>query len=301
MRSNSKYIYLFVGIMALPAFGYAQDGIIDNALNWAFNNIFVIAVFLLIALVFGKLWGTMNDITEYHRKAFLIAKGIDPDAPQAKKMVLRESWISKLYTYMAGLVPQEKEKDLDLGHEFDGIRELDNSLPPWWLWLFYFTIAFSAVYLYYYTFTDKGPRQADEYAIEVEKAEIAKTSFLKNQANAIDESNVELLSDAGLLNEGKSIFKANCAVCHGNEGQGTIGPNLTDNYWKHGGSINDSFKTIKYGVPEKGMIAWQAQLNPAAIQKVSSYIVTLVGTNPPDQKGPEGELYEPTQSSVIEQ
>jgi cytochrome c oxidase cbb3-type subunit III len=301
MKSYFKSTHLLVTFILLPLFATSQKvSVLDDALNWAFNNIFIVATFLLIALVFGKLWGTMNDITEYHRKAFLIAKGIDPDAPEAKEVVLRESWISKLWTYAAGLVPKEKEQDLDLGHEYDGIRELDNSLPPWWLWLFYFTIAFSAVYLYYYTFTDKGPRQAEEYAMEMENAEIQKASFLKLQANTIDESNVEILKDAPLLAEGKAIFKANCAVCHGNEGQGTIGPNLTDNYWKHGNTINDIFKVVKYGVIEKGMIAWQTQLNPAAMQKVSSYITTLAGTNPPNPKAAEGELYDPTQSSTSE-
>ena len=287
-------LYLF----AISAEGQAPKA--ERALDWAFNNIFMVLVLFVIALVFGKLWGTMNDITEYHRKAYLIAKGIDPDAPESKKVVHKESLFSKLYTYAAGLVPKEKEQDLDLGHEFDGIRELDNSLPPWWLWLFYFTIAFSAVYLYYYTFTDNGPDQEQEYVMEMEKAEIEKNAFLKTQANSVDENNVEILTDPGMLAEGKSIFKASCAACHGNEGQGTIGPNLTDNYWKHGGSIKDIFKTVKYGVPEKGMIAWQTQLNPAAMQKVSSYITTLAGTNPPNPKAPEGDLYEPTQTSATQ-
>lgn len=302
MKSINKSIIVMSGLLlsSISAIGQTK-GTVDNILNWAFDNVFIILVLFVLALVFGKLWGTMNDITEYHRKSYLIAKGIDPDAPEAKKVVLRESWMSKLYTYAAGLVPKEKEKDLDLGHEFDGIRELDNSLPPWWLWLFYFTIAFSAVYLYYFTFTGKGADQAQEYVMEMEKAEIEKETFLKTQANSVDENSVEILTDAGMLAEGKSIFKASCAVCHGNEGQGTIGPNLTDNYWKHGGSIKDIFKTVKYGVPDKGMIAWQAQLNPAAMQKVSSYITTLAGTNPPNPKAPEGELYEATQSSVTNQ
>ena len=296
----SRTITLGILLMAISADAQAKSTM-DGMLNWAFNNVFLILVFFLLALVFGKLWGTMDDITEYHRKSYLIAKGIDPDAPEAKKVVLRETWYSKLYTYAAGLVPKEKEKDLDLGHEFDGIRELDNSLPPWWLWLFYFTIAFSGVYLYYYTFTGKGADQAQEYVMEMEKAEIEKEAFLKTQANSVDENSVEILTDAAMLAEGKSIFKASCAVCHGNEGQGTIGPNLTDSYWKHGGSIKDIFKTVKYGVPEKGMIAWQAQLNPAAIQKVASYITTLSGTNPPNPKAAEGELYEPVQTAVTNQ
>ena len=94
------------------------------------------------------------------------------------------------------------------------------------------------------------------------------------------------------MNEGKAIYAKSCATCHGAEGQGNVGPNLTDNYWIHGGTINDVFLTIKQGVPQKGMIPWEKQLTPLQIQQVASYIISLKGTNPPNPKEPQGELGE---------
>ena len=93
------------------------------------------------------------------------------------------------------------------------------------------------------------------------------------------------------MGQGELIFKSFCAACHGQKGEGTVGPNFTDEYWIHGGGIQNVFKTIKYGVPDKGMIAWAAQLKPADMQKVASYILTLKGTNPPNPKAPQGEIW----------
>lgn len=107
----------------------------------------------------------------------------------------------------------------------------------------------------------------------------------------VDENSVVVLTDAGAIAAGKGIYDGNCASCHGVAGEGLVGPNLTDAYWLHGGGIKNVFKTIKYGVPAKGMIAWQNQLNPEAIQKVSSYIVTMQGSNPANAKAPQGEIW----------
>jgi cytochrome c oxidase cbb3-type subunit 3 len=108
----------------------------------------------------------------------------------------------------------------------------------------------------------------------------------------IDENSVELSLDAGDIASGKEIFITKCAACHGQQGEGGVGPNFADKYWIHGGDINSLFKTIKYGVPSKGMISWQSQLSPKEMQQVSSFIITLEGTNPPNQKEPQGELYD---------
>ena len=131
--------------------------------------------------------------------------------------------------------------------------------------------------------------------ITMEAAEEAKAQFMATQENVVDESNVELLTDAGALGSGGKTFKLYCAPCHADHGgssPGGVGPNLTDAYWIHGGSTTDIFKTIKYGVPEKGMVSWQAQLNPTQIQEVTSYIVSLAGSNPANAKEPQGDLYE---------
>jgi cytochrome c oxidase cbb3-type subunit 3 len=199
-------------------------------------------------------------------------------------------------------VPIEKEATIQFEHEYDGIRELDNVLPPWWLWMFYTTIAFSFVYLIHYHitpikalekigFVGPGVGQEELYKMEMEQAEKEKQAYLAQMANKVNEENVTALTDPTEIAEGKNIFLTNCATCHGKEGQGGAGPNLTDDYWLHGGGIKNVFKTIKYGVPQKGMIAWETQLSPKQIQQVASYILTLRGTNPPGAKEPQGEVW----------
>ena len=173
------------------------------------------------------------------------------------------------------------------GHEYDGIKELDNRLPKWWLGLFYITIIFAAVYFLRFHVLKTAPLQEDEYNNEVAAAE---TKYKAVQpANTIDASTVTLMSDESSLAAGKVIFDKNCVVCHLALGQGLVGPNLTDNYWIHGCTIGEVFNLITIGVPEKGMISWKTQLTPEQIQQVSSYILSLKGTNPPNPKEPQGQ------------
>jgi cytochrome c oxidase cbb3-type subunit III len=126
---------------------------------------------------------------------------------------------------------------------------------------------------------------------ESQVVEAKKTAFLEKAAAKINENSVTLLADAKALEEGKAIFAANCAACHAADGGGSVGPNLTDEYWLHGGGIKNVFKTVKYGVPEKGMISWEKQLNPLKMQQVSSYIISLKGKKPAVAKEPQGEIY----------
>lgn len=206
-------------------------------------------------------------------------------APQA-------SWWKRQYKRWTNVVPVEKEVDIMLDHDYDGIRELDNSLPPWWVAMFYITIGLGVMYIGYFHFSDYGKTMSEQYEIEIEEAENAIKAYLATQADAVDETNAEMIDDEQQLALGETMFISKCATCHGNEGQGGVGPNLADAYWLHGGSIKDIFKTIKHGIPEKGMIAWKSQLRPADIHRISAFIVTLQGTNPPNAKESQGELYQ---------
>ena len=176
----------------------------------------------------------------------------------------------------------------DMGHDADGIRELDNFLPRWWLWLLYITVIFGVIYLLVYHVFDVAPLQAEQWKQEVAaaKAQAEKLAASQGPAAAVQEPS----TDPEVLALGKTIFdtKANCWTCHGKFGEGLIGPNMCDNYKIHGFAFTDTIRTITEGVPIKGMISWKTQLNPKEIYAVGSYIWKFRGTNPPNQKAPEG-------------
>ena len=187
----------------------------------------------------------------------------------------------------------DKEQDVQLDHDYDGIKELDNSLPPWWIYGFYFTILFAGVYMYRYHISKSSPLQVEELAIEKIQAEKDKVAFMATLANNVDETSIAYNPTAELLADGKVIFVKNCVSCHGPEAQGaSIGPNLTDEYWIHKGGIKDIFKTIKNGVQEKGMIPWGQQLSNAQIAAVATFIKSLQESHPTNPKAPQGDKYE---------
>ncbi len=190
---------------------------------------------------------------------------------------------------LMGLRPISEEKDMTLEHDFDGITELDNPTPAWFMGLFYGSIAFAIVYMLNYHVFKWSPLQDEEYAIEMKTAEVEKKAFLAKSGNMIDENSVKLISDAGIIEAGKTVYLQNCIACHGEKGQGSIGPNLTDEYWLHGGSVNNIFKTIKYGVPEKGMISWEKTLTPKQTSDVSNFILSIQGSKPANGKAPQGD------------
>lgn len=202
-----------------------------------------------------------------------------------------ESPISKLWEKWNYKVPIEREKEIMFeDHDYDGIHELDNSMPPWLQYIFYFTIVFAIVYLWYYNLGG-GPTQIDEYNASMEKAKIEQAAYLAKAAANYDENTVVLSTDATVLSAGKNTFTQYCATCHGDNAEGKVGPNLTDDYWIHGGKINDLFTTVKYGVQGKAMASWKDILTPKQIFEVTNYIKSLHGTNPPGAKAAEGNLY----------
>lgn len=218
--------------------------------------------------------------------------------PVKEKVLNYEAWLGQrpakpsIWVKLLSLKPIEEEKDLVIEHAYDGIQELNNPVPTWFNVLFYGTMIFAAGYLFYYHVGGYGDRQDTEYEKEMASAAVAKKEFLAKSADAIDETSVKIDKDPAILAEGSTIFATNCKVCHGDKLQGIIGPDLVDEYWLHGGGINNIFKTIKYGVPEKGMVSWEKTLTPKQISAVSNYILSLGGSNPPGAKAHQGEKYE---------
>jgi cytochrome c oxidase cbb3-type subunit III len=208
--------------------------------------------------------------------------------------------LKSLWSKMNSFKPVEEEADIALDHNYDGIVELDNRLPPWWLYGFYATIIFAAVYLWRYHVSETGLSQTQEFELAMKHADEQKAAYLKKAGNLVDENTVKMLTSPNDLAAGKGIFEASCAPCHGKSGEGIVGPNLTDDYWKNGGSIKDVFKIVKYGVPEKGMRSWKDDFSPVQLAQISSYIKSIHGTNPPNAKEKEGVEYKEEQTATTD-
>jgi cytochrome c oxidase cbb3-type subunit 3 len=243
----------------------------DNAIT-----LFLIAI---IAVEIG--------IIVYLIKQITFLTGID--ALQKEAVAKGES--VPLWDKINSFKPLEKEKDLDLGHSYDGIRELDNIAPPWFTIGFAFTILFAIVYMYRYHVSESAPLQIQEYENELSQAKAEKEAFEKLMPpKIVDENNLTMLADAEIA-KGKELFTKNCGTCHANDGGGGAGPNLTDNYWIHGGSLKNIFVTIRDGYPDKAMPAWSGLLNPQQIEQITSYVKSLKGTTPSVPKEKQGEVF----------
>ena len=203
----------------------------------------------------------------------------------------KNAWYRKLYKAMTKTKPIEEEGEIILDHNYDGIQELDNSLPPWWLYGFYVSIVFAAIYLVRFHVMG-APSQAEEYEQEMTEARVAIEEYKKTAKDLVDVNTVELLTDASDLSKGQTIFQTNCVACHMADGGGGIGPNLTDEFWILGGGIKNVFKTVSEGGRSgKGMINWNTVLKPGEIAQVSSYVLSLQGTTPASPKAAEGEIW----------
>lgn len=201
------------------------------------------------------------------------------------------TWFKNLMQKLTKTSPIEKEGELLMDHDYDGIKELDNNLPPWWVYLFYICIIFGVIYVVRYDVLGADDQEM-ELKKELAQAKIDVAEYMKTAPDLMDEKTVVLLTDAPSLDEGKTIFTTNCAACHRADAGGQIGPNLTDDKWILGGGIKNLFHTITNGGRDgKGMIAWKGTLKPKEIQKVASYILSLQGSNPKDPKESEGEVW----------
>ncbi|MCA4899216.1 MAG: cbb3-type cytochrome c oxidase N-terminal domain-containing protein [Bacteroidota bacterium] len=287
-----KYIISLICIFMFATGAFAQDAAPtasvwdDPMLTFYLVVGFIFILAILVLLVAAYMLRVLNYMNQQAARERAERLGI--------KYVPEPSMWEKLWQQSNDFVPVEKEESITFAHSYDGIKELDNHLPPWWTGLFVVTIIFGVGYLLFYHVFDTLPSQKAEYDNEVAIAqEQLKKLQAANPVAAIDENNVEATTDALALAEGKQIFLNTCASCHRKDGGGDIGPNLTDDYWKHGGGIKDIFKTVRHGVQGTNMIAWEGVISPEKMKNVSSYVLSLRGTNPPNAKKPEGNLLKP--------
>lgn len=268
----------------------AVEFFIDSGDKPAFIEYTVVMLFLLLVLliliaieaIIGALENIMLHKLDEDAKAKFLAE---------KEKTIKFTWLNETYIKLLGSKPIEEEGEIILDHSYDGIRELDNNLPPWWIYSFYISIIFAAVYLLrFHVFNDYN--QIDELETELADARIAIEKYKKTAKDLVDINTVTVLTDAADIKAGQTIFQNNCVACHMVDGGGGIGPNLTDAHWILGGGIKNVFKTISEGGRSgKGMISWKAQLKPAEMAQVASYVLTFEGTTPANSKAAEGDIW----------
>ncbi|MDX1652557.1 MAG: c-type cytochrome [Brumimicrobium sp.] len=249
-------------------------------------------IYVLLTIALLLLGFLLHTVRMFYKILGLIQPKKTPQAVAEERFARNEKRQRTLTKILTAAVPVEEEYKIDTGHEYDGIRELDNRMPPWWLAGFFISIVFAVIYMFHYHVFKTGDLQEVEYA-KIVKTENAKVKeYLKAQAMDVDETNATLMTDRADLRAGKSLFINNCAVCHKENGSGEVGPNLTDEYWIYGGDIKDLFGVVKKGTPN-GMPDHQSKFNPIEIQQVSSFVLTLDKiTQQMGGKEPEGKKYE---------
>ena len=283
---NSIPSYIRIPVIFFIIFGLVEY-FIDSGEQPAFIKYPAVMLFLLLVLLLligiEAIVGALENV---------MIQSLDEEA---KARFLQEKQSSNklmnLYKKLTGNKPIEEEGEIILDHNYDGIKELDNNLPPWWLYAFYASIVFAVIYNVRYDILD-GPDQADEIAAEYADANKAIEEYKKTAKDLVDFETVTLLTDASDMDAGKKIFEANCVACHMADGGGGIGPNLTDENWILGGGIKNVFKTLVEGGRDgKGMISWKSTLKPSEMQQVGSYVLSFQGTTPANPKAPEGDVW----------
>lgn len=299
-KKSKNVLKAIVTIFALGGFavqGLAQETVVTTVseVSGVSTSSFYTnqAIYIVLAMDLALLGFLVYYKNLFHKLYTIdqIEEEIFPVAQRAKQSSDR---ITHLLT---DTVAVEDEASILMDHEYDGIQELDNNLPPWWKWGFVLTIVVAVIYMFNYHIFKTAPLQDEEYQMSMVKAQENVDAYLKAQALNVDENTVIALLEGKDIKAGLNLFNQYCTACHLEGGAGEVGPNLTDKYWIHGGDIASIFKTIKYGA-QNGMKSWKDELNPVQMQQVSSYILSLGGTNPPNGKAPEGNLY--VDDSVLE-
>ena len=271
-NSSAKVILALVGLlasttaMAADGAGASQSLIpFPDKVFWGYIIVDLVIIMFMIHFA-GIVKGSISDMVELPR-------------------LFR--W-KKLTRNLTDAVPVEDEGSILLDHDYDGIKELDNNLPPWWKYGFYITIVWAVFYIFYYQILEIGDLQEAEYLAEMEAGEKQVAEYKAAHPELITADNVELLTDPGAIADGKTTFETYCVSCHMEGGAGGIGPNLTDKYWLYGNDIKGVFTTISEGA-DNGMTAWKAMLPADKIQNVASYVLQLEYIAPPNGKEPQGE------------
>jgi cytochrome c oxidase cbb3-type subunit III len=283
-----SYIRVLVVFFAVFA---AMEYFIDSGDKPAFIKFPMVSLFLLVFLfLLIAIEITVNAVDTITYQ--LLTDEQKAKLGETSSISFKESkWYKNLMKMLTKTVPMEDEGQLLLDHDYDGIKELDNNLPPWWVYLFYGCIIFAAVYLVRFEIMG-ADNQEMELKKEMAQAQIDIAEYKKTAPDLMDENSVTLLTDAASLEAGKAIYTANCVACHRPDAGGQIGPNLTDDQWILGGGIKNVFHTLVNGGRDgKGMISWKATLKPKQMQEVASYVLSLKGSNPKDPKAPEGEIW----------
>lgn len=283
--------YLRVILIFFAVFA-AMEYFIDSGEKPAFIKFPMVALFLLVFLfLLIAIEVTVNavDTITYH----LLTEEQKAKLEETTSISFTESdWYKKIVNLLTKTESNEKgEEQLLLDHDYDGIKELDNNLPPWWVYLFYICIVFAVVYLVRFEIMGADDQEM-ELKNEMAQAKIDIAEYNKTAPDLMDEKTVTLLTDPASLAAGKAIYTANCVACHRPDAGGQIGPNLTDDKWILGGGIKNIFHTLVNGGRDgKGMISWKGTLKPKQMQEVASYVLSLQGSNPKDPKAPEGEVW----------
>jgi cytochrome c oxidase cbb3-type subunit 3 len=264
MKTNYKYILALGLVIGLALPGMADAGAASSSQITLSTVIYVFAFILLLIGI--AVFRIAIHLSKYMRGEF--AEDRKPE---------RSFW-ERVFQ----LKPVSSDKDTLINEPHDGIYELDNPPPPWFMFLFYFTIVFAVVYTFRFVFTDMGYTQLDEYEAEVAEAQEAEKAFLASNPDQLNEETVELKLDEATIATGMTVYNDyGCNACHGLQGEGGIGPAFVDEKYIHGCDISSIFKSVKYGYLEKGMQAWNGMLSPEEMEAVSSYIISLRGTEVP--------------------
>ena len=279
--------YVRVPVIFAAVFA-AMEYFIDSGEKPAFIEYPMVSLFLgvfLFLLIAIEIVVSAVDKVTFH----LLTDEQKKQLEEAQSFSFADSKLMKMLTRSKDI---EEEADVMLDHDYDGIKELDNVLPPWWVYLFYGCIIFAVVYLVrFHVIGDYT--QAEEYEKEVALAEEAHAKYLLTAPDLVNVDNVELLTDAASIAEGKKVYEANnCISCHGQNLEGGIGPNLVDANWINGGGVKNIFRLVSEGSTNNPVMApWKDVIKPSDIQKLASYIVSLGGTNPANAKEAEGEIW----------